>query len=291
MKALNAVYDLKNAPATFDYGTFLVISEMMRQLSGHESLNVTILADGFRNRTKRDIDTTTSEKMARITGIMMQLNPLIDTISGYSVQYAQPYDFQDPEPYNSPYLSRIVGSLFGEGASPNVMKAPEFAKNAVPTCDVTLTLRQSRHFPQRNVVLKEWYEFYNYLKKRGLNVLVVPDQEDITDSQKYKKYDWECYEPAAWNMNFRMALYEKSKLNICSSNGPTAMLYYTDCNFIQFDNLRGGIFTEKKWKLMHGVGPTKQLPWFTKKQRITWNDSTISSLKAEFKKQWDLCSQ
>lgn len=276
MKVLDAVYDLKSAPVTFDYGTFLTICECYRQITQRDTLSVKIQADGFRGVTQRDVETSPQEKDWRIRGILLEVNELLPTLMTCTV------DRSPSEAHETPYFAKAVGELFKQGAKPRVLTAPGYARSIVPKCDVTLTLRTSHHFPQRNVDMREWHDFYDHLTEREFRVVVVPDQEDLLGGQKYKTFDWNVYEPAAMDLRLRMALYEQASLNVCSANGPAAMMYYSDAPYLMFDHLRGDVFTEGQWCDMHGIEPGGQCPWGTINQHIAWADSNLHTLIEKF---------
>jgi hypothetical protein len=286
---LDAVYDLRNAPSTFDFGTFLVVCSQMAQMHGRDSINVTIRAGMYRSKTDRDKLVSEPEKEWRILSILLQLCSLVPMVKTYTVDYLPPLDFQETEPLPVPYqASWVSAAWFQRDVSPQVMKAPTYAKTLVPDkCDVTLTLRQSKTFKDRNPAsLDDWHRVYLELKRRGLVVRVVPDVEDILHDQKYAEHDWmpDVFTPAAWDMRIRLALYENTSLNIGSANGPVAIMAYTkDCKYLMFDNLRGG-WTPEKWAEMHGTKPGGQLPWCGLDQRVTHLDSTYENMIAEFDK-------
>lgn len=277
MNPLRCVYDLRMAPVTFDFSHFLVACECARQLLERDSFSVTILADGYRKQTERDVNTPQDEKAHRIYGILLQCTPLFPHLTELIVT-TEPTcrDFEYPNQYPSggtPYSAGQIVEFHKAGAKVSCIEAPAFAKTLVPDVDITLTLRASRHFPDRNVNTDDWQALYDHLIKEGYSVLVVPDQEDPRLGSEQDEYI-----PAAFDMRLRYALYQKARFNVVSSNGPASLLQFTDCPHIIFDQYRGGVFTPDMYERMNGIPAGSQLPWSRPDQTIAWVDSTADTL-------------
>lgn len=289
--ALRAVYDVAHAPITFDFGVFLALTECARQLSGRDAIDLTVMAREYRDITPRDKLLTPAEKAWRLKNIVMDCCELLPTITNYGL-VRTPRDGQEFEfpPIGStfPYLAKDVLRLFKAGANPRCLKAPEHAK-ALAKIDrpyVTLTLRTSTHFPERNVKPMEWRKFANTLKDKYA-VVVVPDQDDLLGSNTSHEYFNEPWigwaRPAAMDIRMRLALYEGAVMNFCSANGPTALMFYTDAPVLQFDQMRGGTFDEKAWEKLNGFPVGEQFPWSLPTQRMTWTDSNFETLVSEWR--------
>jgi hypothetical protein len=284
MKTLKALYDLNHAPVTFDFAAFVVAAECYRQLEGYDDIDLTILSAGFRQKTKRDTVTSEEEKRWRIDGILMQcctLFPTVTTVTKTDIPSDTVYDFPPRGPEATPYMLFQANNLYKCGANPKgCVKAPAFANELVPQADITLTIRSSRHFPERNVVMDDWLNFHDYINYHtSYSVIVVPDQED---PGMLRDWHGDVYLPAAYDLRLRYALYEQAKMNVVSANGPTSLLYFTDAPFIQFDALRGGTIPAELYHRMFGFESGHQPPWLNKNQCLAWEDSTLESLKRRF---------
>ena len=276
---LNVVYDLKSAPVTFDFGTFLAFSDCLRQLSGESDMNVSIIATGYRKQSPRDLSVSESEKASRIHGILTPLMAVCPTVSGFSVEYKERYDYQPAAPYSTPYTVAKVGELSIRGAEPRFMLAPDFALKVAPDFAVTLTPRCSRHFVERNCDLDSWYKFYERLTASGLNVVVIPDRDNL---EKFDEYSWNLYQPAAWDISLRAAVYQKARMNIISATGPAIVLFFSKKPFIIFDILAGGVFSREHWAAMNGCEDGGKPDFLGDDQIITWTNSTYNNLRDEF---------
>ena len=298
MTSFTAIYDLKRAPITFDFGTYLALIDCYRQLKGHHSINLIIKAGAFRKLTPRDLGMPVPEKQWRLKNIILdccELLPSIldiqvvrsDTDCGQNIDFPENY-LKDPASLKRfPYYASDLYPFFNKGAQPRVFKAPEHAftliQNITRSPYITLTIRTSRHFSSRNVDLEDWYMFYRYLRESGYTVFVVPDQEDVFSARQFENYDWQAYEPASLDIRIRAALYERALLNICSTNGPTYMMFFSDAPLLAFDQFRGELFKPEDLKKMLGLSPGEIWPWSGPHQRFTWQDSDFKSLVREFK--------
>jgi len=275
-----AVYDLKHAPVTFDFLSFLAVADCTRQLMGHDGIDLYIVAGEYRQWSARDMETSDAEKEWRIYGILLESTKLLPSIQSVHITRERPSVYDFPAQYHDtgevPYLPKDVVPLYEQGADPLCFKAPAFAEEITPPCDVTLTLRTSRHFPERNVDLDEWYKFHQHLKSQGKTVLVIPDQEDPGE---WQKYDWKAYLPAAYDIRLRFALYEQAEMNYCSANGPCAGLFYSNAPYSLFDSTRG-VFSPENYVFAYGQYGG-QHPWALPNQCLKWADSSFTTLTSD----------
>jgi len=296
---LSAIYDLRYSPITFDFAVWLALVDCVRQLADEQAIDLTIRADGYRKMTKREHGMDTDEKRWRLKSILLSCCDLLPTLRDVTVQRSSKdgvYDFPANYPkaytpsYRPPYLAADVLRLHGLGAEPKVLAAPAYAKNFVQKGPyVTLTLRTSKHFPERNIDLRDWGKFAEHIMFRGHNIIVVPDTEWVLMGGPRLPASMETYVApmAALDQRIRLALYEGAEMNVCSSNGPAAMMFYSQAPVLQFDQFRGGVFNSDKWLAGNGFPAGGQFPWSTPKQRMTWTESSYASLCAEFDKVMD----
>lgn len=290
---LTTIYDLRYAPVTFDFGTFLVIADCIRQIRGYPDLSVNVLSNEFRLKTPRDRGTSRQEKLWRINNIFQGIASLLPSISDFNISRTPPtpitgnlfpYEWQSTykKGYIVPYLARYILGLYQEGANPIVFQASEMSRSAINTLYgnnyITLTLRNSRQQMDRNTDLEVWYRFYQYVQSSGYQVVVIPDQEDLLSEKKFTAYPWQTFEAAAINLDLRFALYENAAANFCSSNGPCSLMFYGDCSVYQFDQLKGRETPEKFWLWNLGFEPGGNYPWAKPDQVMTWKPSDYNTL-------------
>ncbi len=306
-KKFDVIYDLNDSPITFDFAHFLVLADCVRQqVDGADNFQLTIRADNYRAITARDQVTQSFEKDWRVKNILLGCCSVLPTIKNvhlvknFKEHNKKVYDWPKGYKANRPVgndgismermLDARLGSMilaeYKKGAEPRVLEASPYAiaamKRLLPERYITLTLRSSWIYANRNVELEEWYKFYKYLLSEGYSVVVIPDQEDYFSRKDYGKYDWVICDAACLNVELRIAAYSSAILNICSSNGPPSLMYYSHAKFLQFDQLRGGEYNENQWEAMNGFPVGGNFPWFDRLQRLVWKDSNFETLIEEY---------
>ena len=306
------IYDLSLSPVTYDFGHYLAHAEAVRQLTHKNSLiDLTIRADGFRSHTPRDKTMKEDEKWWRIKSIIIGCCSILNTIS--DIKILKDYTREDEQEYDFPsnYQERFYGKdkeisednlkylkslyrpsqfieLYENGANFKVFKGSKHAtrqiKLGLQDDYIVMTIRCSKYFAERNIDIGEWFKFYQFLVAEGHVVVVVPDQEDCFRSREYTKVPWVVFEPAAFDIDLRIALCCGAKLNFVSSHGPSSLLYFTKAKFLQFDLLRGGIYGQGFWEKHNGFPIGGNYPWLGQNQRLVWEDSSFETLKKEYLK-------
>lgn len=280
MKTLSVIYDLKRSPITFDFVTFLAIADCYRQFHRYDRIHLTILVDGFRTLSDRDLQISVEEKLWRVNGILLQCASICPSVKELTVtdeEAGKEYHFPPGYPHAStPYLPLFLWPFRKDTKPSECFKSPPFAHDLVPQADVTLTVRSSKYFRERNVDLSDWMKFHGYLRDKGYKVAVIPDQED---AETYS-FDWhgDVYAPAAFDMRLRLAAYEAAKMNVGSAHGPFSVLFYTHAPYLMFDHLRNNVNTASWHEKGYGFPVGGQHAWSNADQIITWEDSTVDNL-------------
>ena len=284
-RPLRGLWDQSLSPVTFDFGAYLAILDCFRQIHRpHAGVDLTIRVGAFRDVTPRDRVTTLDEKQWRLKSVILDLCELLPTIRSLTLTPAADGPFDFPTDEAAPYYARSAVELHRQGANPRVLKAPAFACQQIrfPRPYVTLTLRTSDYFPDRNPDLDVWHRFSLFLRAIGYRVVVVPDQGDFLGARRYSRFDWTVYEAACLDLRLRMALYENAVMNVGSSNGPVGIMFYSQAPVLQFDQLRGGICTPDFWTTSNGFPVGEQFPWSRPNQRMTWTDSSYENMVREW---------
>ena len=267
---LNVYYDLKYAPVTFDFATYLVLANAARQSIEAATMGVTIVCGQFRTRTERDIETIESEKRWRLSNILSKLPFLIpevvsiDTtlkpiqtvnLPAFPSQYPPAPDFKMAFPVVVRYLEPFLDN---KAINLRPFKASEGARNLINSTFgdnvITISLRTSKFQTVRNSNLDEWYKVYQELKNSKFKPLVIPDFEDYMGDKLFAKYDWEIYEPAVMDMDIRLAVYEKSADNLCIQNGTSTLLIFSDCKYHMFKIITEEVQTTSVDYLKKAIG-------------------------------------
>jgi hypothetical protein len=246
---LNVYYDLKYAPVTFDFATYLVLANAVRQSMNADEISLTIISDQFREN-QGDIKTTESEKKWQLSYILSKLPSLIPEVTTLSVSknkiekikfpaFPGGYPPASGTSYDFPVIVFYLASFLDNKAiNLRPFKASEGARNLINSTFgdnvITISLRTSKFQTVRNSNLDEWYKVYQELKNSKFKPLVIPDFEDYMGDKLFAKYDWEIYEPAVMDMDIRLAVYEKSADNLCIQNGTSTLLIFSDCKYHMF---------------------------------------------------------
>jgi len=259
---LNVYYDLKYAPATFDFACYLVLCNAVRQITSFESMGVTIVADQYRKTTLREQRRPESEMKFRLANILSKLPFLIPEVDSLNITSSPLTEIKRPSfpprypdkpdnlrqiPYSHGFLHEFYGK---EGINLRPFKASEQAKffidNLFGDDVITISLRTSHNKPERNSNLDEWYKVYQELKRLKFRPIVIPDFEDCMASKDYKKYDWEVFEAAAFDPDLRLALQEKAINNLTINSGHSTIMVYSDCPYLMFKWESGTQITNEK---------------------------------------------
>jgi hypothetical protein len=155
---------------------------------------------------------------------------------------------------------------------------------------ITITLRQSSFNKSKNSSMDDWIKLYYYLESANYFPIILDDFENLCINKKnHKLNSLNKYEYANIDLRMRLALYEKSYLNISVNNGPVSLLVYSRrCNYIIFkhfvDDPESSSSLENNIKT-NGLQFGEQYPFATKKQKIIWSQNdNFEYLKEEVNK-------
>jgi len=269
---LNVYYDLKYCPITFDFTSFLVTSNAIRQSIGYKTMGVTIVCDGFRKQSPRDLETTIEQKRWRVSHILSKLPFLIPEVDSVTVTDSPLSGIQfpafpggyPPAPGTSwefPYLTSEFIQFYNTDINLRPFRSSEGAKKLINNLFddnvITISLRNSKFVPERNSNLDEWYKVYQELKKKKFRPIVIPCFDDYMGDKTFAKYDWEIFDPAVIDVDLRLALYEKAFDNLCINNGPSTLITQSDCRYKYFKFVTEGIKNTEPshHKALFGINP------------------------------------
>lgn len=146
---------------------------------------------------------------------------------------------------------------------------------------VTITLRETEHYPQRNSDLGEWIKFAKWLEAKGEEVIFVRDTAKATEELD----DHSTFPLASTDLHIRLALYEKAKHNFFVSNGPATLCWHLNTPFTTFihpDEQHRYNYAPawpEWWKTRMGIDVGEQFPWFADNQRIVWKKDDLENLQ------------
>lgn len=243
-KILYAVYDMNVARATFDIIGFLCLAEcerIKRKLSAVHVVIVNASNNEF-NNSRWGLQNK-NEHDWRIHQVLMQCCSLLPSCHGVSktatraevLRLLQGVHEVFPQGYTeaSPVIEYEFNLLFervNRGEEVAHLKANaealSFVRQYLAKLNpenkkvITVTLRESVSKPLRNSKKSEWLTFLQWLNKEEYYPVVLPDTENAFWGEDNDFAHFHCLSVAAFNVEFRMALYELSYLNLGVNNGP-----------------------------------------------------------------------
>lgn len=242
---LCAIYDLGVYPTSFDLAPFLLAAQGEALERGCSRVRL-LLVDGEHHGVRFEGDEyetlyppeMRSWKVSHILQALPRLCPMVErTVSIVPREEIGLYLEHYPnvmicDDYNGIYLNawrRLdrYRNQIGFCAPP---AAHHYLQNWIvsesPAADkplVTLTLRESRWSTDRNSDLAVWAETVALLHQDGYWPVVVPDTEMAFVERGPEWQAATFCTPAAFDLELRMALYERAHLNIFTNSGPALL--------------------------------------------------------------------
>jgi hypothetical protein len=308
MKVLNVYYDTRFAPVTFDFATYLVLADIVRQKHKLDALSLHITIAGFRNSTIREKSYDLDTKIWRARHLLLGISHLIPSIKSVEFSHLPFAEIKLPSfppsypPSRAevnrnifPYLYKDLSSFRGMDYDFRPFVAKSIAQQYVskiynidsrPLC--TITLRTSNQQTERNSELARWYELADRLSSRGARVLVIPDFEDLVGSQSCREFAWEIASEIAFDADLRLALYSLSRMNYCVLNGVIVPLMHSNYPLTIVKPLVPEVHqTTEEWlKNIFGVSYGENFWWFGANQQLYWiaesDEGFLSLLEQRF---------
>lgn len=264
-------YNVTSSPLSFDFTTWMVDAEMTRIREGAPGpLKVGFW---FGRDGKTGFGGDNFNRKAMLDNVVRPSMKLIGAV-------------EDPlatEGHNKEFFSYkyIVEAV------KNGEKVPIF-KSDVP-CDlepgyVTITLRETSYWTERNSRIDEWVQFAKYLKNKGERVIFIRDTAKADEPIE----GFETLPRASRDLLYRCSVYDNAKCNLFVSNGPISLAYFGTrpwLKFFEIDNT--GLYppaTEAFWEACCGIKFGEQWPWSSDKQRIVWKPDYYTNLVLEWEK-------
>ena len=223
--ALTAVYDLAVSPPTYDFLLFLCAAEKARIQRGHTFVDVVFVPgpkDGFRDDY---LPPSRAEREGMLHRICVSACRLLPSVRNVTILKERQPISGDIFPDGWTVLTPVshYGIQWIVQGLPRVLRATEGAR-AMPKPDgpyVTITIRDAEYWPSRNSDREEWDKAA--WKMMGLGYQVVW----IDDTSKSLSL-------AAWDIDYRLALYEGAVCNLMVSGGPFSLVVLSECPYLMF---------------------------------------------------------
>lgn len=269
-------YDINNEPLQFDFLPWLVTAEMTRIREGAPApLKVAF----FRGPTNIEFNQPEliSQQYWREKVLIPMIRMIGAELSDEAIKGRRPSCYSFVEVVEAFKAGEQVPWLFPSAGAVNQVYD---AIKDLPSNLITITLRESDHYPHRNSNPDEWLRFARKLRDEGEFVLFVRDSAKAGETF----HEFPVFPLASRDLEARVALYDRAKCNFFVDNGPFTLALLGNAPWLAFVNanpMTGYIpNTPQWWKRNHGVAVGEQFPWSSPEQRIVWKPDTFENMCA-----------
>ena len=271
-----AGYDLDTYPRNFDFLIWLINSEMIRRRNnGAWPLRV-----GFANQHK-----VPQEHHRWVEDVARQLIPLVGAVEDADAAHSR---------HGAQFTPSDICAAFRRGEEIPMLSADEDSLNKMDLWlrqwgyperkPVTITLREAPHYSFRNSNVEAFRKFARDLWKKDELVIFVRD----TCKANEPLDEWITYPSASLAMQVRMALYQRAKCNLFTSNGPFGLGLFSKTDYMCFLKLQTDRGYEPNnpewWTFANGISEGGNWPWATPGQHMIWGGDDYNSLSAAWER-------
>ncbi len=305
---LFAVNDLSVSKPTYDFITFLRLAELHRVRHGYDQIYFIFVPgpkDGFRNDNLPPNDPEELRSMVRNVALpACWLLPSCAGVSYFSTRsdaktlieksgtdiFPRGYTVENPV---AEYMWSSINSAMLREEKLTQFSAPQEyldqAKDYVKLVGenkklITITLRESNYYPERNSQLNEWKKFADYLDSSKYAVVIIRETKNAHLPPLFDSIP-EC-PLAAISLLFRTALYQNAYANLFISNGPSSLSSHAFCPMISFGVLTAThvASSENFLKNVFGFSEGDQQYGFPSSQSLVWGRDNFETIRSEFEK-------
>lgn len=271
-------YNVANGPLGFDFLVWLIDAEMTRVREGAPGPLVVAFfmgRDGEARVTRRD-------REAWVVNVFRPAVRMLGAVEDAAALHGR----------NKPvFVTRDIVAAARKGeAVPRFQASKEAMATAARFLDagdrppVTITLRESRHWPHRNSNLAAWTRFADGLIAAGETVIFVRDTARADEPLA----GYRTCETASTDLEVRAALYQSARANLFVGNGPAALALFGGRPWLQFITVEpdGSSFapnTATFWAKHAGVPAGGQYPWAAPDQRMVWAPDSYENISAAWR--------
>ncbi|MBF0269687.1 MAG: hypothetical protein HQL44_13970 [Alphaproteobacteria bacterium] len=167
-----------------------------------------------------------------------------------------------------------------------VTLARQWLKMHVPSglLPIVITLRDAGYSQIRNSNLETWAGFAQSLDRDKFCPVFVPDTQTAFQGPPKVLEDFPWFSSAAFHLGLRFAVYELAYLNLLTSNGPSALCYYSpDIRYLFFKIIvEDAPESTKRHLAAYGYDIGKNLPFAGPFQKWVWEDDDPGVVWREF---------
>lgn len=232
-RILTAIYDLAVSPPTYDFISFLSEAEYARREGSYTDMDIVFQPGPIGGFRHDGLPPSLVERESMLQRICIPACRLLPSVRNVTVLKARmklegdifPKNWQEDAPvsqYGTKYIHRS-NRPFRASKKMTALVSKTFKKPYV-----TITVRESDYWPERNSNQLEWEKATDAIRESGFEVFWIGDTEKSTSI-------W------SWDIDARLALYENAVVNLAVSNGPVILLYCSDAPYITFKIVTDGV--------------------------------------------------
>lgn len=289
---LLACYDLDIHPLSFDFAFFIQSALIEKRRLRADKLHVRLILpddleniDGFSEEANLAVNT--GNKVFRVENILQQILHRfpVDSweVAKRNVYSDQGFDYVYPKGtvhHNSFY--RLVNSTAVLDDLRPTREAEKRVNDFLKKFSrpiITITLRQYDFDVERNSNIKSWASFAHKYKDQ-YDFVIVPDT-DKTDRKFFPELAFcHIFKDASLLFDLRLALYEKSYLNMFINNGPCVVSTLSPrVKFLMFKTIVPSVeHCSEEFLEDAGFEIGENPPYLNNKQIYTWKSDTLEEI-------------
>ena len=308
---LYAFYDLQVAPITYDSAWFAIAADRERRRQGLDRVQFVVvpgMLDGVREeRAAYDAVVDRDMRLWRVHNIVLPVFSLVPSALGYTLLASReaagplraaaaarvyPPSYEPALPVGHHPADILEASRAGEtglAVLRSSTQAQRFVEQwAGPRLGgrrlVTITVRDYAFMVARNSNLDAWATFARRLDPARYRTVFVLDTERTLDPLPPALDPDDVFREASWNVQLRLALYERSFLNLGVNNGPFLMAALGPrSRLLVFKMITPSVpQTTEEFMRKLGFEVGGQLPFAGPFQRLVWEDDRLDVIEREF---------
>jgi hypothetical protein len=234
-RILTAIYDLQVCPPTYEFFSFISQAEKFRADRGFTAMDVIFLPGPMHGFRDDGLPPSISERRSMLHRICVSGARLVPSVRNVFVMKDRTHIEGDvfPPDWTNEKPRFLYGPQYQKDGH-RCLTATQAARDEIShrfdKPFATITLREAEYWPNRNSNREAWERTAREISYRGIVPICIPD----THGRRLR--DCKAFEPAAWDIDLRMALYEGAVLNLGVITGPMSilMLAAKPCPYIVF---------------------------------------------------------
>lgn len=313
-KVLTVFYEFSFCPPTFDAMAFFMGAEMERRKKNCTSISVVF----FTKCTEKNLQQLPSGDQGwfdwRFDHVVLPAMRLFHFITSYNISTSKwkcfkklgvswniyPYNPLIPIKQDFMKIQRKTLQILKTAKKPWGIRAKSAALNFIDdwinqTCKdknlIVITLRNSPNHPKRNSNVTEWGKFAKSCDLSLYSIVFVLDTDTALKGIPKELEHFTFFDAACWNLDMRMALYQRAYLNLFTSGGPPFLcILNNQCRYLYFKIIADEPTARTSDIAAQGflVGHTP--PWASPFQKWVWEEDSFEIIKREFDKMCEVIS-